>query len=231
MGHGSRIFRGVVLLAPVLALWGCASVPKEVAQLSFDMGKDLHEVQQGYKAAVHEQFQAFRAERLAYYELEWKPLFIANWVADGRLTDIAAGQVVWSKTGHKFVAPAPGKPKEAMLASIKSWASSAVTALDDKRQSLMAPLDTEEAALMASVDACFDRLYRANNAVTAQLISLRRLNSKDGRAELAPAAPALQAQIQADMTTAAEHAKTGLAEIRKADNPGQKPGDMQPEGL
>ncbi len=54
-----------------LLLGSCASVPKEVVELSYRMGEDLLALQQSYVVLIHKHFDALKARRVKYLESEW----------------------------------------------------------------------------------------------------------------------------------------------------------------
>ncbi len=123
---------------------GCASVPKEVVELSYLIGQDLAQLQQSYDSLVHQRFEDFRARRIDYFENVWTPEFIGEWMVDGRLIDTAKGIVVYDEALDDFVAPTPGREQQQLRATINEWSQAAIAEIDDKRKSLTGPLDAQE---------------------------------------------------------------------------------------
>jgi hypothetical protein len=196
----------------------CASVPKEVVELSYRMGGDLSAVHDSYRRLIHGYFEGFRAQRLDYLSREWAPLFIGTFVRDGRLEEVAKGVVVWSPEQRKFVNPTAGHEQEQLLQTVRFWANSAVKQLEVKRDSLLAPLDRQEDSLSMAVDESFDRLYRGNATITAHLNSLRKVQEVQDDALAALNIKDLRDKINQALIDASVSAEKGLDDVRRVDN-------------
>lgn len=153
----SAMVRGVATLV-VLLLVACASVPKEVVELSYTVGQDLDAVHASYRALIHTHFDDLRSRVNTFLEDQWVPAFLSDFIERGQLVESARGN----------------DPK-AVLEDIGVWVESAMEEIEDKRRTLIAPIRTDEAVLMSSVDEAFDRLTRANAVITAHLNSLRKV--------------------------------------------------------
>src|SRR5262249_54063857 len=116
-----------------MTLTSCSSVPKEVVELSYRMGGDLSAVHDSERKLIHEHFEFLRRERMRYLNDEWSPLFISQWVKDGRLIDVARGEVVWSTDSGDFVTPLAGQEQKDLLATVGFWANAATSEIEAKR--------------------------------------------------------------------------------------------------
>lgn len=209
-------------LATVVFLGGCASTPKEVVKLSYAMGEDLSAVHQSYRELVHDRFDRFRAERMDYLNNTWKPKFLQDWVQKGRLSDIAGGQVVWSKSERKFTAAVQGQENEQKLQSLQLWAQNAIAKIEKKKKELLDPIDSDEKELMRTVDDSFSRLYRANAAITAHLNSLRKVQEIQDQALEALKVRDLRDKVNDMLVKSSEKARQGLEEVQKVDQKVEK---------
>jgi len=215
------------LLLCFAVIAGCATVPKEVVELSYNLGNDLQGVRESYKTLVHEQFENFRVERLNYFENEWKPRLVKDWVDRGRLVDVASGKAVWSRRDKTFVSPGTDGADD-LLGSVNSWASAAVKKLDKKKQELLDPINQGEADMMASVDQVFDQLTRENSTITAHLNSLRKVQEVQDEIAADLKMKDARTRLSSLLDKASQDASGGLDAIRKADEAIQKVKDHIP---
>jgi hypothetical protein len=214
--------RFAFLLGASALLSACASTPKEVVQLSAAMGEDLSAVHQSYRELVHDRFDRFRAERMDYLNNTWKPRFLGDWVQKGRLSDIAGGQVVWSKSERKFTAASQGQENEQKLQSLQLWAQNAIAKIEKKKKELLDPIDNDEKEILRTVDDSFSRLYRANAAITAHLNSLRKVQAVQDQALEALKVRDLRDKVNDMLIKSSEKARQGLEEVQKADQKVEK---------
>ena len=202
-----------------------SAYPKEVVELSYVMGEDLASVHKSYRDLIHDRFEYFRQERLQYFNNEWKPKFIRDWTERGRLGDIANGKVVWSKSEKKFVQPSPGKEIEQRIESLQLWGQNAIAQIEQKKKLLLEPVDRDEIELLSSVDNAFNRLYRANAAITAHLNSLRKVQDVQDSILETLKIRDFKTKVDQIIVESSERAKKGLDEIEKADQKVDKMSD------
>jgi hypothetical protein len=215
--HNRSIRAVPVLILAVLFSGACASVPKEVVELSYAMGQDIEAVHQSYIELVQDRFDAFRAQRLQYYNEQWRPKFVEGWIRDGHLVDVASGQLVWSKSDKKYVSPTAGQEKDQLLHSIQLWAQVALVKLDNKKKSLLDPIDADEKAMILEVDQAFSQINQANATITAHLNSLRKVQEVQDDALKALKMKDLRDKIDQTLIRTSENAQKGLDDVKKAD--------------
>lgn len=195
---------------------GCASVPPEVVVLSHTVGQDVLEIQRSYDALVSARFDALRQERLDYLNNEWTPLFLKNWVKSGRLIETAKGEVVYSDAAGDFVAPDALIAEQQRFDTILMWSEAAVAQIEAKRVELIEPLNRQEAAIRAEMNAAFNQVIRNNALVTAHLSSIRKVDAAQSEALGRVGAEDGVRQLNQSILDVSEWASKGLEEIRRA---------------
>lgn len=170
-----RLTIRVLLLTMTVLAAACSSVPRETVELSYVMGQDIRELQRSYDRMIVDRFDTYRTQREAYLEDEWIPMFLDDWVEQGRLIDTARGDVVWDEESGMFVEPDRGEEQRQRLDTVLVWSREAVGAIERKRRELVDPLDEREAEIRADVREAFDQILAANAHITAQLNSLREV--------------------------------------------------------
>jgi hypothetical protein len=211
------IAASILLLGVCFQTSGCSTVPKEVVELSYQMGENTEAIHKSYKSLIHQHFEALRNERVRYLDEQWTPKFIKEWVADGRLREVAKGETVWSEEKGDFIRPIPGKEDAGLLSTVTFWSTAALQQIQGKKAELIAPLNKQEDQLTLSVDDAFNRLYRGNATITAHLNSLRKVQEVQDDALAALNLRDLRDRIDSVLVTSSEKAKEGLDVVKKAD--------------
>lgn len=200
-----------------LSVVGCSTVPPEVVELSYAIGNDSVAVSESYEALVHEYFGNLKDQRLEYLDDVWYPRFLENWIEDGRLKEIAAGDVIWAIDDSGFEEVNGTANAADTLRSLDAWVTYALYAYEVKESNLMSPLENEENELTASVRMAFDQIALANAHVTAHLNSLRKIQEVQDEMLAALELKELRDQINETLITVSQEAAQGLEEIKKAD--------------
>jgi hypothetical protein len=210
------VFIFKVILFMIL-LDGCATVPQETVELSYVMEENITALKTSYITLINNHFDLLEKVRIAYLENEWIPGFVEEWVADGRLLDIASGEVVWSDERNDFTQPERGMEIQGLLSSTISWARAAVEIIDEKRQDLIKPLKDKRKELLIVVEEGFDLLLRSNVAITAHLNSIRKVQEFQNKTFDALKIGDLKKEIDRRLLDISTYADQGLEAIRKAD--------------
>ena len=182
-------------------------------------------VHASYQTLIHEFYEQLRGRRIDYLENTWVPAHIKNWVEDGRLRDVAKGEVVWDDDAldedgepGDFIPSGSVDDKEArLLDSILGWADAAVNDIEDKRKELLDPLKEEEKNLRKEVDFAFANLIRANAATTAYLNSLVKVKAAQDQMLESFDLKETRDKINTALIKASDTANEGLIKIKKAD--------------
>ena len=149
----------------VLVMTACASVPKEAVTLSDAVGQDIEQLQTGYRQTVRFSFNQMRKAGLSVIDNVWTPAFLKHFIEEGTLVE--------------FAKEADENDRAEL---VEFWAREAIEEIDIKRKEFTVPLQEKEDALLANIDAAFDRLIRANAAVTAHLNSVVKVQELQDKA-------------------------------------------------
>jgi len=199
------------------AVGGCASVPKEAVELSYQMGEDLDEIQVAFETMVRSRFADFRARRVDYLEHEWVPTFLEDFIVEGHLVDIAKGTLVWDDANETFVQPTSGQEETQRFDSLRTWTGEVTRQIEKKRAELLTDLDAEEARVLADLRDAFGRLKRANAHITAHLNSIREVQEVQAEALDRLGIREVVDDLNSRVIQASEWAESGLEKIRAAD--------------
>lgn len=205
------------LCGSLFVMSACASVPQEAVELSYLIGRDMAALQQSYDLLLEQRFEDYRAQRTDYLENIWAPAFIAEWLKDGRLIDTARGVVVYDESQDEFVAPTPGREQQQLLSTIYGWSDAAIFEINDKRASLLDPLDEQERQIRREARAAFDQLIQANAYVTAHLNSIREVQDLQTQALDALGLEDVVSSLNESLVKVSNSARDGLDAIQKAD--------------
>jgi hypothetical protein len=139
------------------------------------MGEKIVSLKSSYLLLVNTHFDRLEQLRFEYLEKDWIPKFMADWIEEGRLIDIASGKVVWSGERSDFVNPEKGFERQGLLNTVNFWSIAAIEQIEEKRKELIKPLEDEKKELLVLVEEAFDQLYRGNAAITTYLNSIRKV--------------------------------------------------------
>ena len=201
----------------LVMLSACASVPPETVELSYMVGRDIGKLQQSYDLLIEQRFEGYRAQRIDYLENIWAPAFIAEWVRDGRLVDTARGVVVYDESLDEYVEPTRGREQQQLLSTIYGWSDAAIFEINDKRASLLDPLNEQERQVRREARAAFEQLIQANAYITAHLNSIRKVQELQEQAREALGIEDVVSVLNDRLVQVSNSARNGLNAIRKAD--------------
>tara|TARA_R110001583_G_scaffold1612_4_gene12707 strand:+ start:5135 stop:5764 length:630 start_codon:yes stop_codon:yes gene_type:complete len=205
-------------------MFGCsATVPKEVVELSYKMEKDMVEVQSTYISLVKQHIGLLKLQRENYLKNEWIPLYVKSWIDDGQLIGMADGSVEYDEEADEFKSVTTPTPnRQAQLNGVVLWAEAAVSVIDEKRLSLIKPLELAEVELIDSINQSFSLLLRGNKTITAHLNSIREVqdvqNDLLSKVELG----GLRDKLNTQLSQLSDDATNGLEKIRKIDQKTKK---------
>ena len=185
----------VLLTGCVLAMDGCASVPKETVALSMTVGQDIEQLQSGYRETIRLSFDQMRQAGLSVIDNVWTPAYLRSFVASGELVEAAQAE---------------------QTERVDYWARIAITAIDAKRQEFLAPLQEREDALVATVDAAFDSVIKANAAITANLNSVLKVQDLQNLVLESVGLPGIRDEINQAIVTTSNWAAVATKEIEDA---------------
>lgn len=205
----------IIIIALILA--ACGTVPKEVVELSYIIGKDLHSLYESYDSLIHQYFENLRSQRLAYLDDIWYPRFLENWRDDGELVGIAKGERIWSESDSTLISiSAESDPKES-LKTLNDWVLYALYAYEIKENDLIESLNEKESALRSDVKQAFDQIIIANAVITAHLNSLRKVQEVNNEALNALGIKDLRDKINDTLIEVSIEAESELKKIKTYD--------------
>ncbi len=189
-----------VLIVIAFGIGGCATVPKEVVELSYTVGEDLEAVHTSYTALIQRHFDNLRTQATTVLETRWVPAFLADFIQRGELIQSVQG-------------PDP----KMVLEDVRDWAEVAIETIEEKRKELIDPINKDEEALLASVNEAFARLIRANAAITAHLNSLRKVQEVQDETLQALNLKDLRDKINTGLISASEKAQIAIEKLKEAE--------------
>ena len=176
----------------ILSMTACASVPKETVALSRMVGQDVVQLQSGYRETIRFSFDQMRQAGLSVIDNVWTPVYLRSFVTRGQLVEAA---------------------KDEQTEKIVYWARAAIKAIDDQRKKFLDPLQEREDALVAEVDAAFDRVINANAAVTANLNSVLKVQNLQDQVLDAAGGSGIRDTINGAIVSTSNWAATAMKEI------------------
>ena len=179
----------------ILSMTACASVPKETVTLSRTVGQDIAQLQSGYRETIRFSFDQMRQAGLSVIDNVWTPVYLKSFVTGGQLVEAA---------------------KAEQTERIEYWARTAIKAIDDQRKKFLDPLQEREDALVAEVDAAFDRVISANAAVTANLNSVLKVQNLQDQVLEAAGVSGIRDTINGAIVSTSNWAATATKEIEDA---------------
>jgi len=186
-----------LLLVFAISLMGCASIPKEVVELSYTVGQDLEAIHSSYRNLIQDHFQSLRDQAVDFLENTWVPHYINDFIEEGELVKRARGS----------------DPKK-VLEDVQLWAEVAVEEIENKKRELIDPIDRDEKELLKLVDEAFSRLIRANATITAHLNSIRKVKEVQDEALKALELKELRDKINNELISASKRAEEALEKLK-----------------
>ena len=195
----SKIFKSF-FIAIILLIFGCASIPKEVVELSYSIGEDLNSIHVSYRMLIQEHFENLRSQRIDFLKNRLIPVFLEKFIDKGELVTTVQGS----------------DPVE-VLEGVQDWVEVAIETIEEKKRELIDPIDGSEKQLLELVDEEFSRIIRANAAITAHLNSIRKVQSVQDEALRALKIKELRDTINEELIAASIKADEALERVKKAE--------------
>ncbi len=152
------------VIVMIIGYLGCASVPKEVVELSYTVGEDLNAVHVSYKHLIRLHFAGLRKQLTDFLDDKWTPVYLNNFITRTSLVEKL-------KTF---------KPDQVLI-YLQKWVQVATNEIQKKKKQLLGPIEKDERKLLADVDQAFGQLTVANAAITANLNSIRKVKALEDK--------------------------------------------------
>ncbi len=158
---------GLRALVASLAVAGssCAHVPPEAVDLSQRMGTDLASVHAANRELAISYFATLRARVDAVVDQEYRPFVLGQAIETTHLIE----ELERSRR--------PGAELDA-LDLMQVFVEEAVARIDSFRSEVRAPIDAQEREVLRRIGEAHEALARGNSAITAHLISLRKVHTE-----------------------------------------------------
>lgn len=158
----------IVLLFAVFVIvgLGCsARVPQQTVTLSETLGQDLLSVQTSYTTLIRTHFDGMRDDVEVFVREKYTPYILKSVIESTNMLD---------NLNQKVNA---GEYADA-LEYMTDFSNAAIEQIETFRQELLAPINTQETRLLSQVDTAFLNMRRANESITAYLLSVRKLKKE-----------------------------------------------------
>jgi hypothetical protein len=146
-------------------LSGCSHVPQQAVDLSQRMGQDLASVHTADRELARSHFATLRAQADAVVDKEYRP-YVLNRAIEG--THLLAELDNARKPGAAL------DPLDIMQVFVEE----AIARIDSFRTELHSPIDAQEREVLRRIDDIHQALAQGNAAITAHLISLRKVEKE-----------------------------------------------------
>lgn len=198
MEMAARVCCCVLLAVLTVSLLGCATVPKEVVELSYTVGQDLEALHLSYRTLMEVHFDGLRAQPVDFLEKRWIPAFLQDFMQSGQLIQIARGS-----------------DSMQVQEDVQAWVEVAIETIEEKKRELLDPIDKDEKELLESVDEAFARVIRANATITAHLNSIRKVQEIRDDALRALNLNELRDRIDEGLASASQKAEAALEKFKE----------------
>lgn len=148
-------------LAIILILSGCASVPRESAELSADLGTMIRDARESHFALIDEYMRQRRARMDNFMEQKWIPTYMKNFMRE-------------SKFAEQYDAEKNPAEKAAIAEEFQQQASKDIA---QQRAAMADALADVEGLLRKRIADHYDNMLVVNEALTAHLLSAAKVTT------------------------------------------------------
>lgn len=161
----NRFLKFIIIIVMMLGFISCATVPREVVDLSHTLGQDLSAIQTSYRQLIETYFESLRKQAEDFIQSEWAPVYLKKFIEKSELA-------------ANIQALPPGDT----LKYLQVWTNKAMERIQNKKNELLSPINDDEKKLLEEVDVSFARLINANSVITAHLNSIRKVKELEDKA-------------------------------------------------
>lgn len=160
-----RMAIGVLIL---FGLSACATIPKESADLSIELGKRISIIETAHMALVNKYFDEKRNRVDEFVEKEWVPEFASQFFANEQIANLWNQIVSSGNTSDR-------------LDFIVTLGPNLQTKINAKRLELIKPLDDAERMIKQQLRDNYNQVRAINNSVTSFLVSAVKVSENQNR--------------------------------------------------
>jgi len=148
----------ILVIAIAITCLGCATIPKESAELSAELGYQIASAERAHIALIGQYEKARRDRAEDFLRYVWTPRFIKNFLATPEVSKALKSEVCGSKAGEMDRALVVQDVVEAISKKVEA-----------KRLELMSAIDAATSELYGSLSNHYGQARRMNGAITANL--------------------------------------------------------------
>lgn len=153
----------ILLLVMVLSLISCSNIPEEAPQLSVELSKNIKELEKSHLNLLKKYFNLRRDLVDEFLYEEWLPEFAENYFSNPQL------EKVWNQV-------VKSNDKEKRMEYILTLAPELQKKINEKRNSMIKPLDELEETLEEKIKDSYDTAKATNNSITSFLVSAYKVD-------------------------------------------------------
>jgi CRISPR/Cas system CSM-associated protein Csm2 small subunit len=147
----------------VLSLISCSNIPEEAPQLSVELSKNIKELEKSHLNLLKKYFNLRRDLVDEFLYEEWLPEFAENYFSNPQL------EKVWNQV-------VKSNDKEKRMEYILTLAPELQKKINEKRNSMIKPLDELEETLEEKIKDSYDTAKATNNSITSFLVSAYKVD-------------------------------------------------------
>ncbi len=176
-----KLIKNTTLILSVLLFLGCAQVPKQSVELSATIGRDIAVTQKAHVQLATLLFLRMRQDVNRFIDKTYAPYQIRN--AMDRQKQLADSSSQQDNNRSLLLAIntafSPGAPKDLqsnVLEGMKLLVEKIRKDVEAMRVDLLAPINEQEAQVLASINRAYQQLHYANSIVTGHLSSIVKVH-------------------------------------------------------
>ncbi|MDQ1353731.1 MAG: hypothetical protein QG657_4038 [Acidobacteriota bacterium] len=81
----NRFLKIIIIIVMMLGFISCATVPREVVDLSHTLGQDLSAIQTSYRQLIETYFESLRKQAEDFIQSEWAPVYLKKFIEKSEL--------------------------------------------------------------------------------------------------------------------------------------------------
>jgi hypothetical protein len=163
-----------IILAAIVFLTSCASIPKETVTLSQTLGNDLVVLHQAHRNIAELHFRKIKDDINSFVDDTYAP-FVIHFVLNKELQAYQSGKPSLYTTLEIAGKNGGVQETEAAVKEMFDFQEAARKQIDRKRNELLAPVISQEAEIIGAVNQSYENAIYANSIVSGYLQSIRKI--------------------------------------------------------
>lgn len=162
------VTRAIFIVSILIGLTACATVPKESADLSIELGKQISSIETAHLTLVAKYFDEKRNRVDEFIMKEWVPEFASNFFANEQIAQMWEMIVKSGNTTDR-------------LEFIVTLGPKLQSSINAKRLELIKPLNDAERIIVREIRNGYDQAKAINNSITSFLVSSSKVSENQKR--------------------------------------------------